>query len=56
MKKVTVVFTEEDMKNITLLLNRCQLQGGEVPAFVNIINALNSAKPVEVDAPVEVKQ
>lgn len=40
--------TPEQLKNLLAFLNRVQLQGAEVPAFVDLINALNTeAKIVE---------
>jgi tRNA C32,U32 (ribose-2'-O)-methylase TrmJ len=36
--------TNEQMRNLMSFLNRTQLAGQEVPAFMDIINALN--KPV----------
>jgi len=35
-----IEFTEEQIKNLQVFLNRVDLKGAEVPAFVDIINLL----------------
>ncbi len=40
----TLEFTEEQMKNLAVFLNRIQLTGAEVPAYLEIVQAIN--KPV----------
>jgi hypothetical protein len=40
----TLEFTEDQMKNLAVFLNRVQLTGAEVPAYLEIVQAIN--KPV----------
>jgi hypothetical protein len=40
----TLEFTEEQMKNLAVFLQRVQLTGAEVPAYLEIVQAIN--KPV----------
>ena len=34
--------TEEQFKNLKVFLNRCRLDGFEVQAFVELLNAINT--------------
>jgi hypothetical protein len=38
----TLEFTEEQMRNLALFLNRTQLSGAEVPAYLEIIRVINA--------------
>lgn len=40
----TLEFTDDQMKNLAVFLNRIQLTGAEVPAYLEIVQAIN--KPV----------
>jgi hypothetical protein len=46
MKQFNVVLSEEGLKNLSVMLNRVDLKGAEVPAYVGIVNALNAAKEI----------
>lgn len=45
MEKTKIEFTKEQLHNLKEFLNRVQLTGAEVPAFLEVANALN--KPFE---------
>jgi hypothetical protein len=49
-----IELTEEQMKNLAVFLQRVQLTGGEVPAYVEIVQAIN--KPVLEDSNVKEKK
>lgn len=42
MKLIKVEFTKEQLANLHVFLNRVDLKGSEVPAFVEIIQVLGS--------------
>jgi len=42
--KRQVVFTEDNLKTLEMLLNRVNLKGAEVPAFGSLINSLQNSK------------
>lgn len=45
-----VNFTQEQLKNLEVFLLRVELKGAEVPAFVEIINAINKVEKDEKDS------
>lgn len=51
-----VILTEEDLKNATILLERVELTGKEVPAYVRIQRALINAKKENNDIPKDLKE
>lgn len=46
-----IELTEQQLNNLQVFLQRLDLKGNEVPAFVEIMNALN--KPVIDESPKE---
>ena len=47
MKQYNIEINEGELNNLKIFLSRVDLKGNEVPAFVEIMNALN--KPIEGD-------
>lgn len=41
--------TEVQLNNLMLFLERVDLKGNEVPAYVDIVNIINNASPEEKD-------
>ena len=39
----TLEFTEDQMKNLAVFLNRVQLSGAEVPAYIEIVQEINES-------------
>lgn len=42
MKKINLEFNEQQVENLKVFLSRTDVKGLEVPAFVEIMNALNN--------------
>ncbi len=42
-----IKMTDEQRKNLMVFLNRAELKGSEVGAFVELANAINRAQPEE---------
>ena len=45
MDKTTIELTEKQKQNLLIFLNRVQLSGAEVPAFIEIMQAINKLPP-----------
>jgi len=45
MDKLTVELTEKQKQNLLIFLNRVQLSGAEVPAYIEIVQAVNKLPP-----------
>lgn len=43
----SIELSDEQLNNLSVFLQRTELKGKEVPAFVEIVNAINAAKKVE---------
>lgn len=43
----TIELTDEELKNLKVFLNRAQIVGQEVPAFIAIVGVLNRAELVQ---------
>jgi len=48
-----VTFSQSDVKNLAIFLERITLKGNEVASFNAIINALNTAEKIELPKTVE---
>ena len=49
MDKITIGLTEKQKQNLLIFLNRVQLSGAEVPAFVEIMQEINSSSIQQPD-------
>ena len=43
----SIVFTDEELKNLKVFLGRSDLKGQEVPAFLAILDKINKAEVVQ---------
>jgi hypothetical protein len=39
--------TDEELNNLKVFLGRCDLKGQEVPAFVDVVERINSAEVIK---------
>lgn len=49
MNKYNITLEEQDKKNLAAFLGRVDLKGVEVPAYVKLINLIESAEQIEED-------
>jgi len=47
MNKLTIELTEKQKHNLLIFLNRIQLSGAEVPAYVELIKSIHEGKSSE---------
>ena len=50
MDKTTIELTEKQKQNLLIFLNRLQLSGAEVPAYVEIMRAITLSSNLQCDS------